>query len=249
VTPTGTPAPRGSSRERVLEVLRESVRPLGIGAVREATGLSANAVRFHLQRLIEAGEVASASDPDHAGPGRPAILYAATSRTEVDPASAYRLLAALLARAVTRSATPGAAGEAGRDWARVIAPHDFDGDPVALVESLFRGSGFAPRLARSGAGDDTQTIELHECPFLDLAVDQPEVVCSVHLGLVNGLLDEVGQPRKVRVIPVLDGSGPCLVRIGAPTEERASDVLELPAVPASAPQNASIASHHKEQSP
>jgi hypothetical protein len=71
----------------------------------------------------------------------------------------------------------------------------------------------------------------------------------VHLGLVNGLLDEVGQPRKVRVIPVLDGSGPCLVRIGAPTEDRASDVLELPAGPASAPQNSSIASHHKEQSP
>jgi len=232
VSPTSAPTSRGNGRERVLEALRDSARPLGIGAVRAATGLSANAVRFHLQRLIEAGHVQSAGDPDHAGPGRPAILYAATSRAEADPAAAYRLLAALLARAVGRSATTGAAREAGRDWATAIAPRDFRGEPVELVETLFRGSGFSPRRATPQVAGGAQTIELHQCPFLELAVDQPEIVCSVHLGLVTGLLDEIGQPRPVRVVPVLDGSGPCLVHIGAPSAERPVGSIDLPNVPA-----------------
>ncbi|MFL6078945.1 MAG: helix-turn-helix transcriptional regulator [Ornithinibacter sp.] len=232
MSPTSAPTSRGDGRERVLEALRSSARPLGVGAVRASTGLSANAVRFHLQRLIEAGHVQSAGDPDHAGPGRPAILYAATSRAEADPASAYRLLAALLARAVSRSATTGAAREAGRDWATAIAPRDFRGEPVELVETLFRGSGFSPRRAEPRADVDGQTLELHQCPFLDLAVDQPETVCSVHLGLVPGLLDEIGQPRPVRVVPVLDGSGPCLVHIGPPSAGRPVVSIDLPAVPA-----------------
>jgi predicted ArsR family transcriptional regulator len=246
VSPTNEPPTPGSGRERVLAALRESARPLGVGAIRAATGLSANAVRFHLQRLIDAGHVQSAGDPDHTGPGRPAILYAATSRAEADPASSYRLLAALLARAVGRSANPGAASEAGRDWATAIAPREFRGEPLQLVETLFQASGFAPRRAAPDAGDDVHTVELHQCPFLDLAVDQPEIVCSVHLGLVTGLLDEIGQSRHVRVVPVLDGSGPCLVHIGPPSAERPVISIDLPAV--SVPPGSSDPSQPEEQS-
>jgi predicted ArsR family transcriptional regulator len=229
----------------VLAALRESARPLGVGAVRAVTGLSANAVRFHLQRLIDAGLVQSAADPDHAGPGRPAILYAATSQTEADPATSYRLLAALLARAVGRSATAGAASEAGRDWASAIAPRGYRGEPLQLVETLFQASGFAPRRAAPVAGDDVHTLELHQCPFLDLAVDQPEIVCSVHLGLVTGLLDEIGQPRHVRVVPVLDGSGPCLVRIGPASTESPVTTVDLPTA---SPSGSSDPSRPEEQS-
>lgn len=212
VSPTAAPT-RQSSRERVLAVLRASERPLGVAAITTATGLSANAVRFHLQNLIESRAVRAETDPDHPGPGRPAIRYAAATPMEAaNPSSAYRLLAGLLARAVSRSAIAGTASEAGRDWARTLAPVSSTGasqpDPIDVVSTLFEHSGFDPR-----RGVDGQTLELHRCPFLDLAVEQPDVVCGIHLGLVQGLLEEIGARRDVRLIPVLDGSGPCLVRL------------------------------------
>jgi predicted ArsR family transcriptional regulator len=210
VSPTAAPTRQGS-RDRVLAVLRASDTPLGVAQVTTATGLSANAVRFHLQNLIATRAVRAATDPDHHGPGRPAIRYAATLMEPANPSSAYRLLAGLLARAMSRSAA-GAASEAGRDWARALAPprstEASRPDPIDAVSSFFEDSGFDPR-----RGVDGQTLELHRCPFLDLAVEQPDVVCGIHLGLVKGLLDEIGARRDVRLIPVLDGSGPCLVRL------------------------------------
>jgi predicted ArsR family transcriptional regulator len=224
VSPTAAPT-RQSSRERVLNVLRASETPLGVVAITTATGLSANAVRFHLQNLLESRAVRARTDPDHPGPGRPAIRYAATPMEAANPSSAYRLLAGLLARAVSRSAAAGTASEAGRDWARTLAPPSSteasQPDPIDVVSSLFEDSGFDPR-----RGVDGQTLELHRCPFLDLAVEQPDVVCGIHLGLVKGLLEEIGARRDVRLIPVLDASGPCLVRLTETrTQRRAQDAF------------------------
>jgi predicted ArsR family transcriptional regulator len=136
-----------------------------------------------------------------------------------NPASAYRLLAGLLATALHRSGGPDAAPEAGRHWARSLPPANWSevsrADPIDAVSTLFANSGFDPR-----RGSDRQTLELHKCPFLDLAVEQPDVVCGIHLGLVQGLLEELGARRDVQLVPVLDGSGPCLVRLNETRTQR-----------------------------
>jgi predicted ArsR family transcriptional regulator len=41
---------------------------------------------------------------------------------------------------------------------------------------------------------DRLEVHLHRCPFLDLAHERPEVVCSVHLGLARGVLAQEGGP-------------------------------------------------------
>ena len=205
--------PQGS-RDRVLAVLRGASAPVGVRAVCAATQLSATAVRFHVDHLIGLGAVRAVKDPEHTGAGRPAVLYRAVPAEAVDPAAAYRVLAGLLARELTRSAGPGAGSEAGRAWAvGVLHGRSFAGmaDPLEVVVSLFEDTGFSPM-----RGADGRTVELHRCPFLGLAVEQPEVVCSVHHGLLTGVLEEIGAPTNVRLVPVLDGSGPCLVRLGQP---------------------------------
>jgi len=211
VSPMSAPT-RLSSRERVLAVLQASATPLGVTTLTAATGLSANAVRFHLRHLIESRAVRVVMDPVHAGPGRPPIGYAATPLEAANPASAYRLLAGLLAGALSRAVAPAVVSDAGRDWARALVQaggaKESRADPIQAVSALFESSGFDPR-----PGADGQTLELHRCPFLDLAVEQSGVVCGIHLGLVTGLLEEIGTRRDVALIPVLDGSGPCLVRL------------------------------------
>lgn len=208
----GPSTTRQDSRRRVLAVLRASGSPLGVGAVAAQTGLSPNAVRFHLGHLLDEGSVRPVKDPGHAGPGRPAVLYAALPAEAVDGAAAYRRLAGLLASELSRSADPGAPVDAGRAWARSLTASNpappADRDPVELVSALFELTGFAPRVGADGA-----SVELHRCPFLLVAQDEPAVVCGLHLGLVTGLLDEVGLTQQARLSPVLDGSGPCVVHI------------------------------------
>jgi predicted ArsR family transcriptional regulator len=185
--------------------------PLGVAALRAATGLSANAVRFHLQRLAERGLVRAETDADHAGSGRPALLYTALPAEAVDRGAAYQMLAGILANALRRSAPGTAATEAGRDWARTRAEQPVDAaqqDPIGAVQDLFVQTGFAPTIRPDG-----HTIELHHCPFFELAAQQPDVVCGIHLGLVTELLAQLGSAAKASLVPVLDDSGPCLVRL------------------------------------
>jgi predicted ArsR family transcriptional regulator len=203
----------------VLAVLRGAAEPLCVSAISTATRLSANAVRFHLDNLIDVGAVRGVRDPDHSGAGRPAVLYSAMPSEAVDPAAAYRVLAGLLARELTRSGGPKASTDAGRVWARRIVPDRVGdaADPLAVVVSLFEDTGFNPTI-----GADGSTVELHRCPFRELAIEQPEVVCGVHLGLLTGVLEEIGAPTKVRLVPVLDGSGPCLVLLSKTSQARVS---------------------------
>ncbi|MEO6887001.1 MAG: ArsR family transcriptional regulator, partial [Jatrophihabitantaceae bacterium] len=41
---------------------------------------------------------------------------------------------------------------------------------------------------------DERQILLHQCPFREAAVEHGEVICSVHLGLMQGLLTEIDAP-------------------------------------------------------
>ena len=225
MTPAADPI-RESSRDRVLAVLRAAAQPVGISDVSAATGLSPTAARFHLDHLIGLGAVHASKDPSSSGSGRPALLYTAAPAEAVDPAAAYRALARLLAVELERSAGSRAATEAGRAWAAsLLKGRDLE-DAVALplVLSLLTDGGFNPVLSVDGS-----TVELHRCPFLDLALEQPAVVCGVHLGLVTGVLDAIGSDATVRLVPDLDGDGPCLVRFSVPGKTSASST-EVPTI-------------------
>jgi predicted ArsR family transcriptional regulator len=59
------------------------------------------------------------------------------------------------------------------------------------VGELLARLGFSPR-----AVDDSQQrhLELHSCPFRDLARAYPHIVCTVHLGLLRGALGQLRLP-------------------------------------------------------
>ena len=40
--------------------------------------------------------------------------------------------------------------------------------------------------------DGATTVAFGHCPFADLAESNPELVCSLHRGLLEGFVDEVG---------------------------------------------------------
>src|SRR6185437_14363636 len=71
-----------------------------------------------------------------------------------------------------------------------------------VVAGMFDDLGFDPELA--GDPRDRQ-IRLRACPFRAAARANPEVVCSVHRGLMRGTLDRLGTPQTtVRLLPFVE---------------------------------------------
>lgn len=186
------------SRRRLMTLLREADGLLGVDDMAAATGLSVATVRHHLTTLAEAGLVTATAS---AGPGRgrPRLRYAATRPRpdpEEEPADTpFRELAQALAEAV--GGGPGAPREAGLGWGRRLSG---SGSAAERVFAAAARMGFAPR---DGAGPDpgTRRVLLHECPYRELALARPEVVCAVHQGVLDGLLESSG--TTVRLLPFI----------------------------------------------
>jgi predicted ArsR family transcriptional regulator len=223
-----------SSRNRLLSTLRGADRAMRVDELCAALGLSANAVRFQLARLVAAGAVRD-EHPPATGPGRPPVAYRAVPEEAVDDAAAYRSLARVLGDALGSLASAQEVAEVGERWARhhrpTLSTRD-DGPATALerVVALLDDLGFAPEPA-----DDGQTVALHRCTYSQLAIEQPQVVCALHLGMVRGAMGDPAGDVHLSLTPVLDGSAPCLLHIrpgagthGANTNDPRTDTEESP---------------------
>lgn len=197
-----------ASRVAVLELLRVSAQPLGVGEVCAHVGLHQNTVRTHLDLLVDAGYAVRRTEAPK-GPGRPRVVYEATSAPEGE--RNYRLLAEMLAQhLVASSEHPGeVAVNAGRSWAglrgqpRSSKLEDAQGSPISADEAItavvrmLGDIGFAPEVNADGTA-----INLRRCPFRELAESYPDVVCGAHMGMVQGALAELGAPvTATRLLP------------------------------------------------
>jgi len=193
-----------STRRRLLELLRADDIPRDAHDLARAIGLHLTTVRFHLEVLREAGLVVRRSHPQ-VGVGRPRTAYAPVSRGAAD---SYQGLAGLLAAHLsdTTEGRAARAEQAGLAWAEYLvsavtgAGRSVD-EAARQVSGLFAEIGFDPELTAIGA--DWQ-IALHACPFRAVARAYPEVVCSVHLGLLRGSLSRLGVSTASRLMPFVE---------------------------------------------
>jgi predicted ArsR family transcriptional regulator len=211
----------GASRLRVLQALRQSPDGLGGQELAEQVGLHVNTVRFHLDRLVAEGLVERRVE-ERSQPGRPRLTFSAVARpgSHGDKRN-YRLLAGILASFVAASVPDPAAAatEAGRTWGRYLTdrppPYRRTDEAQSLAELLriLDEVGFVPELARSE--DERTEVWLRHCPFLEVAREHREVVCSVHLGLMQGALAEMRAPLSADRLEPLVQPSLCVARLGA----------------------------------
>lgn len=191
----------GESRLRVLTLLQDEGRPLGVTDVATATGLHANTARFHLDGLVDAGLVERTTE-SREQPGRPRALYAARPGSARGGQRSYRLLAEILTDYLASHAARPAkeALDAGLRWGRHLAksptglrrrrPADAATATRQLV-AMLDDVGFQPE-ARTVQRE--RQILLRHCPFREAALEHQDVVCAVHLGLMQGMLNEIDAP-------------------------------------------------------
>ena len=182
-------------------MLRAVGSPVGVREVADRMGLHPNTARFHLDALVDAGLAVRAPHP-RVAPGRPSTGYQAAEGGGIAGRRQYRLLAEMLTSLISgvlpRPAE--AAAEAGRQWGRYLtdqpAPYqrvDTDQAVQGLTEVLER-IGFAPEAVAEGA---RHQIQLRRCPFREVAENHPDVVCELHFGLMQGVLDQMRAPVTV----------------------------------------------------
>jgi predicted ArsR family transcriptional regulator len=186
----------GPTRTRVLALLQDSGVPLTAAASASQLGLHPNSVRFHLDALVADG-LAVRTRQDRSSPGRPQVLYSPAAGAPPVAHRSYRLLSEMLTTFIAEAVPePAAAAERiGRAWGRVLAPtealQDRPGEREALagVVDTLDGIGFDSHVVDGADGLD---LHVSHCPFLEVAEQHHDVVCSVHLGLMRGILEQRG---------------------------------------------------------
>ena len=186
------------TRYRLYRYLRLSGRPVAVRELATRLGLHANTIRPHLRRLADAGLVAVDSRRSASAVGRPQAMYTAIGGG--GEGRGYGLLADILATLVRGSRAQQKAHQLARDWGDYLMTRRAPppgarrpGPNLAAIQEAMAEAGFDPRFRRRGA-DGTFEIALRTCPFRDLLDEHRELVCTVHRGLVEGML-EGARPR------------------------------------------------------
>jgi predicted ArsR family transcriptional regulator len=190
-------------RPQVLRILKGTPGPLSINDIADRLGVHPNTVRFHLDRLMESGQVERVETDRHTT-GRPPLLFRPVRGMDPTGPRHYRLLAELLMQSLAGDPDRSArALELGRAWGRrqhsepgvgAAAGAEGSDEAVARLMGLLDEIDFAPE-KRQDKG--LLQIGLRHCPFLELAEARPEIICPVHLGLMQGALEAWKAPVTV----------------------------------------------------
>ena len=176
------------TRHRLFRYIAHAERPVGVGELTDFVHLNHNAVRQHLAVLKDAELVVDEVE-DRERPGRPRLLYRLHPEAagSWDTAGPYAWLAGLLADALRRKLDPRQVGR--QDGHRRAADLAGTGDGADLIEREMVRRGFRPiRIER----DRQLDFVLERCPFVEVAREDPDTVCQLHLGLAEGLTERLG---------------------------------------------------------
>jgi predicted ArsR family transcriptional regulator len=173
-------------REAIVAALRDAADGLDTEALAKSLRLHPNTVRWHLARLADGGLVRSA--PEHRrSRGRPSVVHRLTPEGIVRGRDEYRMLATMLTAALAGDAEGARRAYAtGGEWGRHLAAAEPEADVAALLDR----QGFAAEQAED-------RIEMRRCPFYGLAETSPEIVCTLHHGIIDGALEALGSERRV----------------------------------------------------
>lgn len=184
-----------NTRYAIYLELARSPRPLATAEIAATLDLHANTVRPHLERMREVGLLELRID-ESGGVGRPQHLYSLAPDAPslgLEPPAMPALARMLLAVAAEAGLDSNDAEAAGRDQgardAEGFAP---DSPCIEALMTQLEYLGFDPEAT---GGPDGVTIAFTHCPFRELAEANPDLVCGLHRGMVEGFVDRLGTGR------------------------------------------------------
>lgn len=176
------------TRHAIFRRIAEAGGPVGVAELTAHFALNHNAIRQHLAKLLDAALVVE-TKVHGGGPGRPRLVYrvhpAVDSRWGV--VGPYERLSALLAEVIRTGDPPVDVGA--RASQRYRRDTSGPADVVTNMADTMASLGFEP--AVRGRGRRVEIV-LTTCPFATAALAARDAVCSLHLGLAQGLAEGTG---------------------------------------------------------
>ena len=132
----------------------------------------------------------------------------------------YQVLAEILLGYFTGTASGHAAADAGHAWGEHVigraAPFQqvSQAEAVSRVLLLLDELAFAPETL-AGGDDLPAEVRLRHCPFLELAEHHRDIICPLHLGLIQGAFAGLASPvTATELIPFAEPDA-CVVHLAA----------------------------------
>jgi predicted ArsR family transcriptional regulator len=178
-----------NTRYAIYLELARSPSPLATAQVAETLGLHPNTVRPHLERMRDVGLLQVTVDAQGTV-GRPQHRYSLAPDAPAlgfEPPAFPVLARMLLQLAASAGLSSADAVEAGRDQGALGARRpERTGSCAAALTAELADLGFDPEAV---AEEGSATIAFTRCPFRELAEANPDLVCGLHRGLVEGFVD------------------------------------------------------------
>jgi predicted ArsR family transcriptional regulator len=181
------------TRHAIYRAVADAPGPMDVATLTARFGLNHNAIRQHLAKLCAAGLVVEEVAAPQ-GPGRPHLEYRPALAADADWGipSPFEVLSLILLELVRTGRSPRQVGaEAGR---RMAADLPDTADPLDRLEINAVRQGFEPRRAKTRSSID---LILGRCPFQAAASAAPEVICELHRGLAEGVVEATGGALEV----------------------------------------------------
>jgi predicted ArsR family transcriptional regulator len=102
---------------------------------------------------------------------------------------------------------------AGREIGRGLAPDPGAGDARTAMHDALSALGFAPR--DESPGPHRFRYVLTNCPYRDAVAENAAVVCTLHRGITQGLLDRIDPESRVTAfVPHDPFTAGCVIEAG-----------------------------------
>lgn len=173
------------TRHKIFVFISAASGGVGIAEINAEFPFNHNAIRQHVAKLVDAGLVIERRESG-GRPGRPRLVYelAAGVDSRWGLVGPYERLSLLLAEVVE---TGDSVLDVGRRAGRTMAGTATGAaDGVDTMRAVMARQGFDPELRRKARSAE---IVLKNCPFESAALDHRDTICTLHLGIAEGLAD------------------------------------------------------------
>jgi len=213
------------TRTRLFAALTTLRRSATTEELARELGLHVNGVRRQLERMHEGGLVERRRVTHGRGRPRDEWSIASGARPTGSDPQAYADLAGWLARSIP--AGPGRLRQVertGRDVGRELAPAGTD-DLTESFREIFAALGFQPEVEVTGEGQIC--CRLGNCPYRSSVRENPDVICALHKGMTEGVLDKLDPAsRLTRFEPRDPELAGCLVEVRGANRVKAVEASE-----------------------
>ena len=214
VTRPAVPAARPAGRRQtIVDFIKASDSPVTVAAIANGLGIHPNTVRFHLDDLVARGQVERVPG-ETAGPGRPPHVFRTRRGMDPEGPRSYRLLAEIALGAIATGPDPTSQALAtGRAWGAFLLGRPPSATTVTEEEAMGRLLELLAELGFSPERSPGNAIGLRNCPFLELVDSHAQILCPLHLGVMQGAMTVLTTDVAVDRLEPFAEPGLCLAHV------------------------------------